>query len=202
MATTTISRTAHAALVNDSGSGTDGTIVTKQTFADVFLDPFDVVLASDLELGGKLTLPNQPRCVAYNNATQTITTATITAVNLNAEDVDVFATATPMHDLVTNNNRITISFPGFYRVRAKVNFPANATGVRQIYLRKNGASVGFWSAPAASAGGQITAHANWEGDLAIGDFIDMAAYQDSGADMAIGSATRFTGNELSVSKLY
>jgi hypothetical protein len=42
-----INRTAFNALVDDSGSGTDGTIVNKALIASVLLDPIDVALAAN-----------------------------------------------------------------------------------------------------------------------------------------------------------
>ncbi len=50
MATTTISRTAYAALADDSGSGTDGTVWAKSNVGDI-LDAIDAILAAGITTG-------------------------------------------------------------------------------------------------------------------------------------------------------
>ena len=77
-------------------------------------------------------------CHAYHDATQSITDDTLTVLALNQERLDTDT----MHDLVTNNSRITFTTAGKYVVGANVSFAADADGYRQLAVLLNGTSIG------------------------------------------------------------
>lgn len=74
----TIDRTNYNLLVDDSGSGTDGSIVAKATIKDVLLDPIDVALASVVALTGGL-LPQMCQGRLTLTTALPVTTADVTA---------------------------------------------------------------------------------------------------------------------------
>lgn len=74
-------------------------------------------------------------CTVYHSVHQSIPNATHTILAFNSEDYDT----NTMHDLVTNNSRITIKETGYYLVWLQVRFAANATGVRIVSVKQNGA---------------------------------------------------------------
>src|SRR5687768_14942813 len=73
---------------------------------------------------------------AYRAGTQTLATATATAVNLATEEYDSDA----FHDNATNNTRFTVPSgkAGKYALKGKVMFGADANGERVIWFRLNG----------------------------------------------------------------
>src|SRR5688500_16432952 len=73
-----------------------------------------------------------PAVRAYHNAAQAITTATWTSLALNSERFDQAGNAAAtMHDLVTNNSRLTCKYAGVYWIHGEAVFEANATGVQR-----------------------------------------------------------------------
>lgn len=72
----------------------------------------------------------------YHNATQSIAASTLTALAFNSEYYDTAI----MHDNATNNTRITITQAGKYEGYITVAWADDATGYRQVLLRKNGAT--------------------------------------------------------------
>lgn len=127
---------------------------------------------------------------AASAGVQTFTTGTETAVEWAA--ADDFDTDN-LHDTVTNNNRITCVVPGTYLVNATVQFGVNATGSRQAYLRKNGTTIfAIDNTPAASV--LFSAACNPTGivQLAVGDYVEVLAQQDSGATRTVGGNSVFS----------
>lgn len=146
------------------------------------------------------TLNPKCRAVAYHNTTQSVNDSTAAPLSLNSEDVD---TAT-MHDLVTNNSRITIATgcDGFYRVTAGTTFAADADGYREIAVRKNGTTlmVDAFRVPFAVVGTyeQIT----WSGDLVATDYVELYIVHTAGAALNIGSATRAQSSTLQAVRVW
>jgi len=74
-----------------------------------------------------------PSCFAFNSVTQTISDNVVTAANLNASVWDTNS----MHNLTTNNSRLTFNTAGIYLLNGQSGWSANpANGA--IYIRKNG----------------------------------------------------------------
>lgn len=148
-----------------------------------------------------LNSATQPRCVAFHNATQSIPDSTVTSALLNSEDLDVGT----MHDLVTNNSRLTIPTggDGFYLVRATVAFAANATGLRRIDILKSGATVLATNRLISSGAGDLTRfEATWFGNLVAADYVEAQAWQNSGGALNISLGTRGATSELAAVKLW
>lgn len=81
-------------------------------------------------------LLNPPSCRVTKAATQTITTATDTALLFDTERYDTDT----MHSTVSNTSRITFNTAGLYIVGACIRWQASATGWRALSLRINGAT--------------------------------------------------------------
>ena len=148
-----------------------------------------------------ITNAAQYRCGAYNNAGQSIASATWTSANLNSEDYDVGT----MHDTATNNSRITVPTGGggLYYVCGILSFDSNGTGVRAGRLRKNGATVlTQCNQPNAGATDAVSVPLNTVISLNAADYIEMQGYQNSGGNLNIGSATRELGCTLQMVKLW
>lgn len=129
----------------------------------------------------------QPSCKAYQSTLQTLTTATTTAVVLQSEAWDL-GLGTAMHDNVTNNSRVVAPETGIYLVTGMISYAPNATGRREITIRKNAAGnpasgtrliAVFDDASAATH----MSHASFEVSLTASDYIEMFAFQSSGANL-------------------
>jgi hypothetical protein len=147
--------------------------------------------------------PTQPRCVAYNNGTQSLNNGTVTTITFDSEDVDTAS----MHSTVSNTSRITIPTggDGFYLVFGRVSFTENATGNRISIIKLNATtdlSRGQFTGGSTITSGLHTAPVMWAGILVAGDFLELQGFQDTGGALSTGSATRSYSSFLSVIKLW
>lgn len=117
-------------------------------------------------------------CSLYDSsATQSISNNTSTLITWNSENFDTSG----FHSTSTNTSRITIPSgkAGYYLFTSYGFFADNATGNRRMDLRKNGSLIRSWPTPATTntfSGLTITCLLN----LAVGDYIEIAAFQSSG----------------------
>jgi hypothetical protein len=128
-------------------------------------------------------LRTPPQARVYHNANQSITTAVETALALNSErfDNDV------IHDTVTNNSRLTCKTAGKYAIGGHIEWAVNATGTRLARIRLNGATF------IASSDGPVAGHGTYNirnnvmtlYDLAVNDYVELMAFQDSGAGLNV-----------------
>ena len=141
-------------------------------------------------------LLNPPQCNAYRSAALSPATATWTAVGLDAEVFDIVQSGdSPGHDNATNNTRIFARTAGKYEVTGQVTFAANATGIRALSINLNAAG------NVASGTVLISAQVNNLGTastavpagvvqvypMAAGDYVELFAYQSSGAGLALNT---------------
>jgi hypothetical protein len=128
---------------------------------------------------------NPPKCYAYMTAVQSIPNAAYTSVNLTSELYDVVqAGDSPSHDNATNPTRIYARTTGVYTVGGAVSFAANATGVRSARVIKNGSTATeylFNTAQAISGNNTSVVLPPVDIPLVAGDYVELQAYQNSGA---------------------
>lgn len=113
------------------------------------------------------------------NANTSVPDSTFTALPLAAEPIDSDA----FHDNATNNSRITVpaGLAGKYLVIGKIGYAANATGYRQVTVRKNGsASLEVLTNTTVSALAQHEVMCAGIYTLAVADYLELLAYQTSG----------------------
>lgn len=134
----------------------------------------------------------QPYCVTHHSTTQSLTTATMTAVSIDTDDSDVLG----MHSTSTNTSRIVAPSAGLYIGTATVSFASNSTGVRILTLRKNsggvgtaGTQLGYIEISAATA----IHYMQVQGIIALAasDYLELFAYQNSGGALN-AQVTNFT----------
>lgn len=118
-------------------------------------------------------------CQARQAVIQSIPNNTSTDVTLDSEDVD----STGMHSTVTNTNRVTAVYPGWYQVSGGTSWAANATGVRVVNFTVNGTVVngsgtGFTSVAVATTA--RTAVRTILVFLNVGDYVTLSTLQTSG----------------------
>lgn len=114
-------------------------------------------------------------------------------------DSTVIDTVQAMNQYTNGSNSCIIIVPGWYEVCATVNFAANATGRREVFIVQNQTGSLRAIAPAAVRGtassptGVSTSAVFWCGQ---GDAIAVKAYQDSGG--ALNTSLTFGGSHLSL----
>jgi hypothetical protein len=113
------------------------------------------------------------------SASQSIANATGTIITFNTESYDTNG----FHDNVTNNSRFTIptGYAGKYLVTGILVWAANSSGQRVNYILKNGSLLHLTSAQPLSASGATTAAiVSQVVNLAVGDYVELQCFQDSG----------------------
>lgn len=121
----------------------------------------------------------RPAAQARKTASQSLTSATATAIAWDA--ADSFDTEA-IHDPATNNTRLTVRTAGKYRIYGALVFAAGATGERAIAFRKGGITWlgGDQRAANSTAANQTVVSASTTADLAAGDYVEMWGEQVSG----------------------
>jgi hypothetical protein len=116
--------------------------------------------------------------VGNTSGNQNIANTTWTAINWATERYDTDG----YHSTSTNTSRITIPSgkAGKYLVNAFLVWDPNTTNARYIAIYKNGTNMNSFSWRANDA--YFTAQANVVLDLAVGDYIQVYVYQDSGSN--------------------
>lgn len=162
----------------------------------------NVVTASINSLTQTISNTSQPRALAYNSGTQSATSGADLLVTFDSEVYDVGS----MHSTVSNTSRMTIPAggDGLYLVIGKVWFGGSVTGIQEINIYKNGTELPV-AGRAWIGGGTGGAQYNINSQilsLVAGDYIEIAAFQNSGGSMTIGSASALNANALTIVKLW
>ena len=122
-------------------------------------------------------------CSVYKSANQSITSSTQTILTFNTELFDTNS----YHDNATNNSRITIPSgkAGYYSITLRATFANNATGVRVIYLAKNGTNVMEVDRSIVSNNEYETVLATVVYYCSVADYFEAKVWQSSGGALNI-----------------
>jgi hypothetical protein len=186
--------------------GAAGTVVNNAKKNSDIYDPIDQMFAGSgsyatFVFGGAVGSDGQPRASAYNSATQTLTTAVATTLTFDSEDFDVGT----MHSTVSNTSRVTVptSQGGLYLIIGGTTFAANATGYRELDLKKNGTTTMTSVVNPSNSGATVTAiQVMTVLVLAAADYIELIGTQTSGGNLAAGSASRNAASFLQLVRLW
>jgi hypothetical protein len=152
---------------------------------------FSAAKANQLEAGIN-DVSYAPAVRVYHNATQSLTSGTETALAFNTEIQDQAGNAADtMHDNVTNNSRLTCRYAGIYHVTGNIQFAGNATGSRILFLRVNGTASqyhAYVAIPASTTVPQVL-HVSCDISLAVNDYVQLFAQQDSGGALNVNAGT-------------
>ena len=132
-------------------------------------------------------LLDPPVVYAYQTAANNCPDSTVTLITMDAELVDT----DNVHSTSTNTSRLTIVTAGRYRVLGQLSYNVSgAVGYRDARLLKNGANVALTRIPAPNA---ISYTQVYDEILcAVGDYIELAGFQNSGAAVATGTGVNTT----------
>ena len=113
------------------------------------------------------------------SANQSISNATGTFISFDTESFDTNG----FHSNTVNNTRFTIptGYAGKYLVTGILVWAANSSGQRVNYIFKNGSLLHLTTSQPLSASGATTAAiVSQVVNLAVGDYVELQGYQDSG----------------------
>jgi hypothetical protein len=126
---------------------------------------------------------NKPLSVNFNSGVQSVPSVTVFSMPADSEIIDWSNAA--MHSTTVNPNRITCQQDGLYLVQATLLFATNGTGRRAMEFWKNAATQYKAAEQPAHSGGEAILNASRYIELAVGDYIQVRAYQDSGGALNV-----------------
>lgn len=129
-------------------------------------------------------LLNKPDATVYLAADFTLGNNAYTVVPWTAAQTDNWNG----HSNSTNSSRYTVPVSGTYAVSGAVTFDANATGQRVTKIYKNGSAVtgtNLWEP--ASANFVTVSIPPFSIPCLVGDYLEIAAFQNSGGNLAVKS---------------
>lgn len=127
-----------------------------------------------------------------HNTTQSITTGTETSVAFNTERFDTFAgSGSTMHDTSTNNTRLTALVAGIYMIGGGFEWAADP-GNTLISIRFNGTTTIAKTQEAAAGSDTRALTISTLYQLATNDYVELRAFQSTGAGLNIQSSGNYT----------
>jgi hypothetical protein len=135
----------------------------------------------------KLTAMGRGRyigCRLAHSAAQSTTNGVALTLTWDTEEGDDDG----MHDAGAPT-RVVLPLDGVYRIVGQAPFDANATGFRTLVLARNGAGIREVLMPAVS-GVRTTPILAAEIVAAAGDYVELVAFQNSGATLGITPGTQ------------
>jgi hypothetical protein len=127
-----------------------------------------------------------PGALVRRTAVQALASGVQAAVGWDAEVLDTDG----MHDNAANNSRLTIVTAGLYLILGKVTIDNTAAGRRELNLRLNGATFLEDDHAPGAAGANCSLRIAHLAQLAATDFLELLAFQDSGAALNVQAGER------------
>jgi len=119
-------------------------------------------------------------CRIYNSGLLTVPNNTATEITFDSElyDTDGY------HSTSTNTSRITVPAgkAGYYLITADAEWGSNASGAREIFIRKNGSLTNGNNAYQNFSSGGFDMKCSHLIYLDVGDYVSLYAFQTSGGD--------------------
>lgn len=101
-----------------------------------------------------------------------------------------------IHDTSSNTTRLTCKTAGVYAIQGMAVFALNGTGKRQVGIWKNAAEIAYFISglPAAGASSQTSVPISCIMEMAVGDYIELVGFQDSGGSLNSLGDPNFDGD--------
>lgn len=144
----------------------------------LFYKKSDGTVTGPLGTGGSSTAVGAK---VRNSAAQTITTSTETAISFDTELYDTDS----IHSTVSNTSRLTIPSSGKWSGGGCIKFADNGTGIRQIYIVKNGDAANTLAKHRTdpTTGDESEMCVPFEDSFSTNDYVELWVYQTSGGDL-------------------
>jgi len=150
----------------------DGEIGPNAYTAEAFATPANI--------GNDLVILPRDKCRVTNSAVQAIGTAAWTTIT--AWDTEAYDRG-GLHSNAVNPSRLTVRYPGRYRIDAVVAMASNAVGSRFARLWVNGATqIAIHNTPAVN-GFDTRICFGITRELLAGDYVELGVFQDSGGNL-------------------
>jgi hypothetical protein len=127
-----------------------------------------------------------PQARVFNSANIATTTGVLTALTFDSERYDEGS----LHSTSANTGRLTAPITGLYSIGACVRFTANATGIRYVSIRLNGALALIFDTRPAVNGDATVVVVSTQYRLAAADYVETTVIQTSGGNLNVET----TGN--------
>lgn len=178
-------------------SGTLGNVFFPYPVADGETIPTTNGQISGMTGTGRFFGTNPDSVRVYHNADQTINHATFTSLAFNSERWDSAA----LHSTLSNNSRLTAVQAGIYLITGSVYFANSSTsGRREVYILLNNTTVIANQHYTAASSGSTNMVVTTAYQLAVGDYVELGVWQDSGGALAVSSVGN-TSPEFSMTRL-
>lgn len=173
--------------------GGTGVTVAQGYTAILIYNDSDIVKGPEwVSTTGEIARTSLPAAIwarAYHNANQSISTSTETAVALNSERNDTDS----IHDNSTNNSRLTCRTAGVYLITGQLRYAAHATGWRRAGIKIGGTTyIGLRDTPSLGGTDEATASVATIYPLAVNEYVELIAYQNSGSSLNVLSTGSFS----------
>jgi hypothetical protein len=150
------------------------------------------VLPDDIKRSGDSRWPRRDEIWhavdVYRTTSKTITTATDTAIDWDAEKLDTSS----IHDNATNNTRLTAPIDGIYFVYASLRTNGSTTGV-QLSLKKNGSMFANFQPGNPATSGDYDAQGYRLVSLKKDEYVEIFFYHTTGSDRSVICSTVISG---------
>lgn len=136
-----------------------------------------------------------PQARVYNDAAISVATSgAAQALTFNSERYDYYpAGYTEQHSTSANTSRLTCRVPGLYEIGGHVGFAANATGLRRLLLKLNGATYfAIHDTLNIGAGDSTYMSIVSQYRMAVGDYVELFAQQNSGGALNVTAGGNYT----------
>lgn len=135
-------------------------------------------------------------CLAYNSVDQSTTSGVDLILSLDSEFWDTDS----IHDLVTNNSRLTCKTAGRYMATVFARFYDNTVGYRFFNVLKNGTA--YQAVPmAVDSVGRVGASFAVPVDLVVNDYLQLAVGQNSGGALSIYGGSGGDGVKFGMARI-
>ena len=142
-----------------------------------------------------------PKCEMFHSVGQNIASGGAgQAVVFDSEVSDTDG----MHSVVVNTSRVTAVTAGSYLFTGVVTWPASVVGERAVWLRRTSAGpvveylAGQWDSANAVGAARHMQTVTWTIYLAVGDYVELWAYQTSGGILGLLASNAVNINPLSM----
>jgi hypothetical protein len=134
----------------------------------------------------------------YNSVAQAVASGTGTQVTFNSERADTHG----MHSTSSNPQRLTCTVAGSYRITAHIIFSSNVNGFRAANLRlyAGGSAIIAITEVAAINGDNTAIAVSTDYDLAVGDYVVVEAYQNSGVSLDLIAVAGYPCQEFGMTR--
>ena len=124
----------------------------------------------------------------YNSGNISVADSSAVALTFDSERYDTDG----IHSTVLNTGRLTCQTAGKYLISGNVEFAANATGQRQLYIRLGGATIIGFTQPSVISAVTGRYQVSTIYDLAASNYVELVVNQSSSGSLNVTAAANWS----------